>query len=317
MKPNKLIMLFLIVIGTTLFAGCSKNITKINGGIEARYLPQIQDDINKIVGDFEPYGSMYIERTPVISFVVAIAHPNEKTELLKERLSETIPASMLRYRDVEYSVTELKARSMEIFKKLDYWRGLGANIQETSVDEIKNNVGVTVTSITEQARQAFLEQYGDKVSIVLDAPTTFSMAGYVVKRDKNSVLIVDNIAKDYGSTGGIKEFYDAVWVLGIAEKVELGQKVQVWFEGIVAASYPGGARSEKVAIVPSLKHNNATLNEEEVIRKALASEETANVQAFVVKTINYDEKSDAWTIRYKDGFISESSEGQELLILDK
>ncbi|QGQ94115.1 DUF3221 domain-containing protein [Paenibacillus psychroresistens] len=316
MKRIKLGFLFLIAIGTIMLVGCSKEVTNINGGIEARYLPQIQADIKEIVGDFEPYGSMYIERTPLIKFVVAIAHPNEKTELLKKRLAETIPPELIRYRDVEYSVSELKARSMEITKKWDYYGELGADIQDIFVDEIKNNVGVTVTVISDQANQAFLSQYGDKVSIVINPPTDFSMTGYVVKRDEKRVLIVNNIAKDYGSTGGIKEYYDAVWVSGIAEKVELGQRVLVWFNGPIAESYPAQGQSDKVAILPSLKHDNAVLTEEEVIRKALASKEAANVQAFVVIAINFDEKSAAWTIRYKDGFISENAVEQELLIAE-
>jgi hypothetical protein len=53
------------------------------------------------------------------------------------------------------------------------------------------------------------------------------------------------------STGGVKEFFDAVWISNIPQDVKVGQKVQVWFEGAVATSYPGQAMTNKISILPS------------------------------------------------------------------
>jgi hypothetical protein len=138
---------------------------------------------------------------------------------------------------------------------------------------------------------------------------------YVTKKEKENTLVVNVIPKD---TGGVKEFYDAVWVSNIPDEVEIGQKVEVLFEGAMAASYPGQGRAKKVSILPKIKPNKANMTEDQVIREALTSKETSNINIFVIKDIKFDEKLDLWTIRFKDGVISDKeTEQRNLQILDK
>jgi hypothetical protein len=60
------------------------------------------------------------------------------------------------------------------------------------------------------------------------------------------------------------------------------------------------------------------MTEEQVIREALTSKETSNINIFVIKDIKFDEKLDLWTIQFKDGVISDKeTEQRSLQILDK
>lgn len=54
-----------------------------------------------------------------------------------------------------------------------------------------------------------------------------------------SVLIVSDQAEDFSSTGGMEDFDDAVIASNPADEVEIGDFVEVWFDGGMDASYPG------------------------------------------------------------------------------
>jgi hypothetical protein len=155
----------------------------------------------------------------------------------------------------------------------------------------------------------------NKVEVQKTGP---DLEGYVTKKENQRALVVNFIPKDFSSMGGTKEFYNAVWVSKISESIEVGQKVQVWFKGQVLESYPAQAEARKVSILPSMKPDNANLSEDQVIRKALISKETANIKVFVIKVITFNEKLDAWTIQFKDAFNSDNNtEEHSLQILDK
>lgn len=142
---------------------------------------------------------------------------------------------------------------------------------------------------------------------------TFSIEGYITKVDNERILIVSPEPK---TTGEKKEFYDAVWVSNVPKEVKVGQKVQVSFQGIVMTSYPGQAMSDKISFAPNEKPEHATLSEEQAIRQAIQNIDDPKPIAFVVKKAQYDEASDTWSIRYKDGFHPENGE-HELVIADK
>jgi hypothetical protein len=67
------------------------------------------------------------------------------------------------------------------------------------------------------------------------------LEGYVTKKEDKRILVVSIIKKDLSSLGGIKEYYEADWVSKAPQEIEVGQKVQIWFEGAIATSYPGQA----------------------------------------------------------------------------
>lgn len=118
--------------------------------------------------------------------------------------------------------------------------------------------------------------------------------------------------------GGLKEFYAAVWVSNFPEDAQVGQKVEIIFDGEMATSYPGQARAKKVSVLPSIKPDTAKMTEEQVIRDAIKAKEAAEINVFVPTAIKFDEKSQKWTIQFKDGFLSDTQkEEHSLQIPDK
>src|SRR5690554_5936266 len=66
-----------------------------------------------------------------------------------------------------------------------------------------------------------------------------SMVGYIMDIDSGGrILVVDPVAQDFSNTGGVDEFYNAIWFSDAPQEVELGERVEVWFDA-VAESYPG------------------------------------------------------------------------------
>lgn len=125
------------------------------------------------------------------------------------------------------------------------------------------------------------------------------IAGYVMKKEEEQILVVNPEPKDYSSTGGLKEGYDAIWVSKASEGVEVGQKVQVWFSGPIMESYPARGGAKKVSIIKSKQPKDADLSEAQVLRKVLLNEDIDQDEVMVVKDIKYDVKSDKWTINLK------------------
>ncbi|MDQ0875883.1 hypothetical protein QFZ77_004542 [Paenibacillus sp. V4I3] len=142
------------------------------------------------------------------------------------------------------------------------------------------------------------------------------LVGYITKLENQRALVVSPISKEINQT--IKEFYDAIWVSNMPQDVEVGQYVNVWFEGALAASYPAGGKATKVNISKIYKPKKATLSQEEVIRKALINKDISSVKILVIKNVIYDEKSAVWTIRYKSAILTDGSiEEHSIQVPDK
>lgn len=125
--------------------------------------------------------------------------------------------------------------------------------------------------------------------------------GYIVKTEENEILVVSSESKDYSSTGGVKDFYNAIWFSNVSKDVELGQKVQVWFKTI-AESYPGKSQASKIVILPSKKPEGANLSDAEVIKQFFTTESDIikGLSIPVIKAVLYDRKSDHWNIHLQD-----------------
>lgn len=142
------------------------------------------------------------------------------------------------------------------------------------------------------------------------------LVGYVTKMEKQRVLVVTPISRTIKATG--KEFYDAIWVSNMPSNIEIGQYVQVWFQGGIETSYPGGGVASKVTISDTHKPAAAKLTQEEVIRKALLDKDIANVNILVISEVNYDEQTAMWTLRYKSAAITDDEiEEYRIQVLDK
>lgn len=125
------------------------------------------------------------------------------------------------------------------------------------------------------------------------------MIGYAMAFEQGRILVIDPIAKDFSSTGGVDEFYNAIWFSNIPEDIKTGDKVKVWFD-MVAESYPGQSAAIYLEVIPSTKPDGADLNESDAINKALLSEKIDSIWATVVKSIEYKHETDVWKIELKE-----------------
>lgn len=145
-----------------------------------------------------------------------------------------------------------------------------------------------------------------------DIPDTDpGMTGYVMKTEGGRILVVDPVAQDFSSTGGIDEFYNAIWFSNVPDSISEGDKVNVWFD-VVAESYPGQSEALAVEVLPSPRLDRANLNESEALHKALAAQEPDTAVA-VVKSIKYEEEIGIWIIELQDVF---SGEGHTIEVED-
>lgn len=140
---------------------------------------------------------------------------------------------------------------------------------------------------------------------------------YVIKREPQRVLVVNPIPEDLGSSGN-REFYDAVWVSNFPDDAQVGQKVKILFKGEIATSYPGLSGAKEVTVLPSIKPDKAKLSEEQVLREAINIKEATEIKIFVPTAIKFDDKSHLWTVRFKDGALTDTQkEEKSLQIPDK
>lgn len=128
--------------------------------------------------------------------------------------------------------------------------------------------------------------------------TNPDIEGYVVDKSGGRILVVDPNPQDFSSTGGVSEFYDAIWFSNADEAIKVGEKVQVWFDA-VAESYPGQAKALKTKVIQSVKPNGADLTEAEAIQKALVNGEKPDAFITVIVSTEYDAATDIWKIFIK------------------
>lgn len=123
------------------------------------------------------------------------------------------------------------------------------------------------------------------------------ITGYIMDKRDGRILVVSPEKQDFSSTGGMSEFYDAIWFSKPPDDAEIGMKVKVWYE-IVLQSYPGQAEVTHLEVIPSPKPEGAKLTESEALSKALATQKINKV--VTVKSIEYNIKSSEWIIELKD-----------------
>lgn len=123
--------------------------------------------------------------------------------------------------------------------------------------------------------------------------------GYVMQKDNKRILVISQRAQDFSSTGGVNEYYDAIWFSNAPNAVEVGDKVKVWYD-IVAESYPGQSEAKHIEVISSQKPNGANLTESEALKKALASEKIKAKDLTVLKSIVYDKQADRWNVELKE-----------------
>lgn len=141
------------------------------------------------------------------------------------------------------------------------------------------------------------------------------MMGYVMDTDNGRILVVDPVAQDFSSTGGINEFYNAIWFSNVPDEVKTGDEVEVWFD-VVETSYPGQSEAEHIETIQSNKPSGADLNESEALNRALASDEIDTSWPMVVKAIDYNSEDDIWEIQVGEA-MSEENKIYNIMVDDK
>jgi hypothetical protein len=134
--------------------------------------------------------------------------------------------------------------------------------------------------------------------------------GYIVKIENGRFLVVSSVPKDFSSTGGAKEFYNAIWFSNAPNNIQIGHQVKVWFDN-VNESYPGQSKAVKLSILPNRKPERADLTEAEAVRRALAQQSHWNVP--VIRSVTYDEYEDAWTILVKEALPTEEGKTEYVI----
>lgn len=125
------------------------------------------------------------------------------------------------------------------------------------------------------------------------------ISGYIMDERVHEILVVSTEPADYSETGGTEEFYDAVWVSRVTEVTEIGDYVEVWFDGGVETSYPAQAAMEELEIIEPDQPQGADLTESEALRKALA-QEPFEEEVLTVMSLSYDESVDEWTVELRN-----------------
>jgi hypothetical protein len=123
--------------------------------------------------------------------------------------------------------------------------------------------------------------------------------GYVMNEENTGILVVSQVVQDFSATGGVEEFYNAIWFSNAPQDVEIGDKVKVWYDEVLE-SYPGQSEAKHVEVISSQKPNGANLTESEALYKTLTSKEVNRTEVAVVKFIEYNKQTDKWNIVLKE-----------------
>lgn len=125
------------------------------------------------------------------------------------------------------------------------------------------------------------------------------IVGYVMERDGDRILVINPEPQDFSGTGGVSEYYDAIWFENAPNDINMGEKVKVWYD-IVRDSYPGQSEAMHIEVIPSQKPEGANLTESEALYRALTSQEIHSDSILAVKSIEYDSKTKKWEIKLKE-----------------
>ncbi|MEY9095553.1 hypothetical protein [Paenibacillus sp. RC84] len=124
-----------------------------------------------------------------------------------------------------------------------------------------------------------------------------SFTGYVAQKDTkaNRALLVSDTERLSNN-----ERYDADWIAGIADQVNVGEKVTVETIGVTMTSYPGQTSGTFLSKEKLEKSEGAVLEPEEALRKAFEQEKT---RIPTVKKISLDNEKKVWHVTLYDNIL--------------
>ncbi|WP_089651909.1 DUF3221 domain-containing protein [Halobacillus aidingensis] len=143
-----------------------------------------------------------------------------------------------------------------------------------------------------------------------DSPDIY---GYIMEKDRDEILVVNPEGKDFSHTKKEEDYHEAVRVR-MNTDAEVGDVVEVWFDGGVAESYPGQAIGDKIKVVPENKPDSADLYPSEALKKAI-EQHTLGQGVVVVESSTYEGEEDQWQITLKNTFSTEE-EKERIVVKD-
>ncbi|GKS10630.1 hypothetical protein YDYSY3_16300 [Paenibacillus chitinolyticus] len=131
-----------------------------------------------------------------------------------------------------------------------------------------------------------------------------TFTGYVAEKDMkaNRALLVSD---SESSLMGNEKIYDADWISGIADQVNVGEKVTVEIIGMIMTSYPGQTSGTFLSKEKPEKPEGAVLEPEEVLRRAFHQEKT---RIPTVKKISLDNEKNVWNVTLYDNSLHKDIE---------
>ncbi|QKS72644.1 DUF3221 domain-containing protein [Paenalkalicoccus suaedae] len=123
-------------------------------------------------------------------------------------------------------------------------------------------------------------------------------SGYITAQDGDRLLFVSSEAQDFSDTGGIEEFYSAIWFTPDDQDVQVGDFIHVSFS-VVETSYPGQGTLDQLEVVPRDQPEGANLTEAEAIRSALSELSDDDHWFYAVAETSFDPQSASWSITLK------------------
>lgn len=129
--------------------------------------------------------------------------------------------------------------------------------------------------------------------------------GYIIEKAADRILVISKEAQDFSDTGGIDQFYDAIFLRNAPKDVEVGQEVRVWIDGPVEESYPAGGTVGKLEVVPIAEPEGAQLKTYQAVQKALAQ---APEDWVAITNVTFQAETKTWLVTYASIYAFEDEE---------
>ncbi|MFS0725733.1 DUF3221 domain-containing protein [Paenibacillus sp. 1P07SE] len=127
----------------------------------------------------------------------------------------------------------------------------------------------------------------------------FGIQGTVVKIEGEGVLVTstDRLISEEDESN---TRYDAAWLSGIRDQVEIGQRIEVAFDGGVNLSYPVQAMGTSVRLLEDEAPKGAELTRAQAVRKVLEMPDVAQMRVPSVLEVIYNEEDRNWSVQLVD-----------------
>jgi hypothetical protein len=252
---------------------------------EREYTPIVEEEMKKRFpatnpsdNPFEKFGTYYIDTSDKNMMKYVFLVDQEDAQEIKD-LSTALKAKMgdhVEFKKSKYSQLELKAVSQEVVKMLQEKKLVGG--WGVGVDVMKQKVKVEAY-LDESAKSEILNKFGEDLVEIQMFTTRLGLAGYVVDKKEDSILVVDPKKRDKEV-----QVYAATWYSNTPSNIEIGNKVEVTVVNgprPLMLQYPDRDVALEVKVIQNSKLEGAELAEFEVIQKAVVSE--INRSTFVSK----------------------------------